>query len=106
MAVERNGRVPAADNAAAFDALALAGQAQASLLHAYAQAICEAIGVSMGNVVRAQYFLTDIRDFAGVAAAWSDRYGDEPHPFAAVQVPGPLPTSAAAMVGDFWIYAG
>jgi enamine deaminase RidA (YjgF/YER057c/UK114 family) len=106
MAVERDGRVPAADNAAAFDALALAGQAQGALLHRYAQAICEAVGVAMGNVVRAQYFLTDIRDFAGVAAAWSDRYGDEPHPFAAVQVPGPLPTSAAAMVGDFWIYAG
>jgi len=106
MAVERDGRVPAADNAAAFDALALAGQAQGALLHAYAQAICETVGVAMSNVVRAQYFLTDIRDFAGIAAAWADRYGDEPHPFAAVQVPGPLPTSAATMVGDFWIYAG
>jgi enamine deaminase RidA (YjgF/YER057c/UK114 family) len=61
--------------------------------------------VSIGNVVRAQYFLTDIRDFAGVAAAWSDRYGRQPHPFAAVQVPGPLPPSAATVVGDFWIYA-
>jgi enamine deaminase RidA (YjgF/YER057c/UK114 family) len=60
----------------------------------------------MGNVVRAQYFLTDIRDFAGVAAAWSDRCGDGPHPFAAVQVPGPLLTSAATIIGDFWIYAG
>jgi enamine deaminase RidA (YjgF/YER057c/UK114 family) len=106
MAVERNGRVPAADNAAAFDALALAGQAQGALLHRYAQAICEAVGVAMGNVVRAQYFLTDVRDFAGVAAAWSDRYGDGPHPFAAVQVPGPLPTNGATIIGDFWIYAG
>ena len=60
----------------------------------------------MGNVVRAQYFLSDMRDFAGVAAAWSHRYGREPHPFAAVQVPRPLPTSAATVVGDFWIYAG
>src|SRR6266478_6348802 len=95
-----------ADNAAAFDALALAGQAQGALLHRYAEGICEAVGVAMGNVVRAQYFLTDIRDFAGVAAAWSDRCGDGPHPFAAVQVPGPLPTSGAAIIGDFWIYAG
>jgi len=106
MAVTRDGRVPAAGNAAAFDALALAGQAQGALLHAYAQATCEAVGVAMSNVVRAQYFLTDIRDFAGVAAAWSDRYGRAPHPFAAVQVPGPLPTSAATIIGDFWIYAG
>src|SRR5215831_9810235 len=95
MAVARDGRVPAADNAAAFDALGLAGYVQGALLHAYAQAVCDAVGVSMGNVVRAQYFLTDMRDFAGVAAAWSHRYGHEPHPFAAVQVPGPLPTSAA-----------
>ena len=47
----------------------------------------------------------DGHDFAGVAAAWSDRYGRQPHPFAAVQVPGPLPPSAATVVGDFWIYA-
>jgi enamine deaminase RidA (YjgF/YER057c/UK114 family) len=105
MAVARDGHVPAAD-AAAFDALALAGHAQGALLHAYAELVCKAVGVSIGNVVRAQYFLTDMRDFAGVAAAWSHRYGREPHPFAAVQVPGPLPTSAASIIGDFWIYAG
>src|SRR5215475_2098240 len=105
MAVDRDGRVPAAANAAAFDAVGLAGQAQGALIHAYAEAACKAVGVSIGNVVRAQYFLTDIRDFAGVAAAWSDRYGRQPHPFAAVQVPGPLPPSAATVVADVWIYA-
>jgi hypothetical protein len=56
--------------------------------------------------VRAQYFLSDIRDFAGIAAAWQDHYGRQPHPFACVQVPGPLPASGAAAIGDFWIYAG
>jgi hypothetical protein len=56
--------------------------------------------------VRAQYFLTDVRDFAGLAAAWRDRYGRQPHPFAAVQVPGPLPPTGATVVADFWIYAG
>jgi enamine deaminase RidA (YjgF/YER057c/UK114 family) len=106
MAVAHDGRVPADADAAAFDALALAGYAQGALLYAYAELVCKAVGVSMGNVVRAQYFLTDMRDFAGVAAAWSHRYGHEPHPFAAVQVPGPLPTSAASIIGDFWIYAG
>jgi enamine deaminase RidA (YjgF/YER057c/UK114 family) len=106
MALSRDGRVPAADDAAAFDAIGLAGQAQGALIHSYAEAVCTAVGVPMGNVVRAQYFLTDIRDFAGVAAAWSDRYGKQPHPFATVQVPGPLPSSGAAVIGDFWIYAG
>ena len=59
----------------------------------------------MRNVVRAQYFLTDMREFAGVAAAWSDRYGRQPHPFACIQVPGPLPPTGGVVVGDFWIYA-
>jgi len=104
--VGRDGLVPSADQASAFDALGLAGQAQGALLLSYADAVCKAVGVGVGNVVRAQYFLTDIRDFAGIAAVWADRYGRQPHPFAAVQVPGPMPATAASVIGDFWIYAG
>jgi enamine deaminase RidA (YjgF/YER057c/UK114 family) len=106
LAVERNGRVPGVENAAAFDALGLAGQAQGALLMSYAEGVCKAVGVSMSNVVRAQYFMTDMRDFAGVSSAWTDRYGRQPHPFAAVQVPAPLPANGASVIGDFWIYAG
>jgi enamine deaminase RidA (YjgF/YER057c/UK114 family) len=104
--VGRDGLVPSADQASAFDALGLAGQAQGALLLSYADAVCKAVGVGVGNVVRAQYFLTDIRDFAGITAVWADRYGRQPHPFAAVQVPGPMPATAASVIGDFWIYAG
>jgi enamine deaminase RidA (YjgF/YER057c/UK114 family) len=100
-----DGRVPAAGQAAAFDGLALAGQVQGALLMSYAEAVCKAVGVTMRNVVRAQYFLTDMREFAGVSAAWSSRYGKQPHPFASVQVPAPLPPSGAVVAGDFWIYA-
>jgi enamine deaminase RidA (YjgF/YER057c/UK114 family) len=106
MAVGRDGRVPAVDNAAAFDSLSLGGQAQGAMLLAYAEAVCKAVSVPIHNIVRAQYFFTDVRDFAGIAAAWSDRFGKQPHPFAAVQVPGPLPPSGATVVSDFWIYAG
>ncbi|MBX9772910.1 MAG: hypothetical protein K2Y71_00750 [Xanthobacteraceae bacterium] len=104
MAVGRDGRVPAAADAHAFDSISLAGQAQGAMVLSYAEAVCKAVGVSLDNVVRAQYFLNDIRDFAGVAAAWSDRSG-KPHPFSAVQVPGPLPATGACLVSDFWIYA-
>jgi enamine deaminase RidA (YjgF/YER057c/UK114 family) len=97
--------VAGAANFGAFESLGLAGQAQGAALLSYAEAVCKAVGVSMANVVRAQYFLTDIRDFAGVAAAWSDRYGRQPHPFAAVQVPGPMLAAGASVIGDFWIYA-
>jgi len=95
-----------ADQAGAFDALSLAGQLQGALLMSYMDAVCQAVGVSAASVVRAQYFLSDIRDFAGIAAAWQDRYGRQPHPFACVQVPGPMPTTGAVTIGDFWVYAG
>jgi enamine deaminase RidA (YjgF/YER057c/UK114 family) len=106
IAVGRDGLVPGAANFGAFDGLGLAGQTQGAALLSHAEAVCKAVGVSMANVVRAQYFLTDIRDFAGVATAWSDHYGRQPHPFAAVQVPGPMPATNASVIGDFWIYAG
>ena len=106
IAVGADGRVPGADQTGAFDAISLAGELQGALLLSYMDAVCQAVGVSAANVVRAQYFLSDIRDFAGIAAAWQDRYGRQPHPFACVQVPGPMPASGAVALGDFWIYAG
>src|SRR5262249_57283819 len=64
MAVDRDGRVPAAGGAAEFDGLGLAGESQGGLIHAYAEAVCKAVGVSMGNVVRSPCFLTDLPYFA------------------------------------------
>jgi enamine deaminase RidA (YjgF/YER057c/UK114 family) len=104
MAVGRDGRVAMAEQGPAFDAVSLAGQVQADVVHGYAAVVCGAVGVGPANVVRAQYFMTDIRDFAGVAAAWAARY-PHPQPFAAVQIPGPLPPNGACLIGDFWIYA-
>lgn len=106
IAVDADGRVPGGADAAAFDALCLAGELQGRLLISYMEAVCKTVGVTAANTVRAQYFLSDIRDFAGIAMAWQDRYGAQPHPFACVQVPGPLPVPAAVALGDFWIYAG
>ena len=60
----------------------------------------------MRNVVRAQYYVTDMKTFPGIALAWAGRYPGQPHPFACVQVPGPLPARRAAMLADFMIYAG
>ena len=105
IAIGPDGRVPGADQAQAFEALSLAGELQGALLMSYMDAVCSAVGASVTNVVRAQYFLSDIRDFSGIAASWRNRYGEHPHPFACVQVPGPMPVSGAAAIGDFWIYA-
>jgi enamine deaminase RidA (YjgF/YER057c/UK114 family) len=105
IAVGADGRVPGDEQAAAFDGLNLAGELQGALLMSYMDAVCRAVGVSAANVVRAQYFLTDIRDFAGIARAWQDRYGRQPHPFACVQSPGPMAIAGAVALADFWIFA-
>lgn len=106
IAVDAEGRVPGGSGAEAFDAVCLAGELQGAMLMSYMEMVCKAVGVPAANTVRAQYFLSDIRDFAGIAMAWQDRYGAQPHPFACVQVPGPMPASGAVALADFWIYAG
>jgi enamine deaminase RidA (YjgF/YER057c/UK114 family) len=105
IAVGADGGVPGDEQATAFDGLNLAGELQGALLLSYMDAVCKAVGVSAANVVRAQYFLTDIRDFAGIARAWQDRYGRQPHPFTSVQVPGPMPIAGAVALADFWVFA-
>jgi enamine deaminase RidA (YjgF/YER057c/UK114 family) len=105
IAVGTDGRVPGSEQATAFDGLNLAGELQGALLLEYVDAVCKAVGVSAANVVRAQYFLTDIRDFAGIARAWQDRYGRQPHPLACVQTPGPMPIAGAVALADFWVFA-
>ena len=84
-----------------FDALAHPAQAQALAVLSYAERICK----DGGNIVRAQWFMSDVRDFAGVQLAWSKRQGNEPHPFVCVQCPGSMPAPGAALTADFWIYA-
>jgi enamine deaminase RidA (YjgF/YER057c/UK114 family) len=79
-----------------FDALAHPAQTQALAVLSYANRICKD-----GKIVRAQWFMSDVRQFPGVQLAW----GEEPHPFVCVQVPGPLPAPNAALTADFWIYA-
>jgi hypothetical protein len=57
------------------------------------------------NIVRAQWFMADVKQFPGVELAWMGRHGKQPHPFVCVQTPRPLPAQGAALTADFWIYA-
>jgi len=57
----------------------------------------------MANVLRAQYFVSDIAAFPGIAMAWSGRFGRQPHPFVCVQTPPTMPAPGAAFIADFWI---
>lgn len=74
-----------------FVGLAHAGYSQAAAVYSYAEALCRAVGTAMDRLLRAQYFVTDIVAFPGIAAAWSNGYGGRPYPFLCTQTPTPLP---------------
>ena len=106
MPIGRDGRVVGLEQGKKFDGLCLSGQIQAAAIYSYADAICKAAGTTMQNAVRADYFVSDIKEFPGVAMAWSSRYGNAPHPFSCVVSPPPMPAPGATVMADFWIYAG
>jgi len=106
MAIGRAGHIAGKTVSPGFDGLSHAGYVQAAAIYDYADALCRAAGTSMTNVLRAQYFVSDISAFPGIGMAWSSRFGAQPHPFVCVQTPRPMPAPDAALIADFWIYAG
>src|SRR5437868_10272644 len=88
-----------------FDGLAPAARVQALAARSCAERIAKAAGSSASNIERAQWFMADATEFAGVQLAWTSRFGSAPHPFVCVQPPAPLPAPGAALTADFWIYA-
>jgi enamine deaminase RidA (YjgF/YER057c/UK114 family) len=87
MAVGRDGHVASRTLSPGFPGLSHAGYTQATTVHDYADALCKVAGTSLAKVLRAQYFLSDVAAFPGVAMTWSSRFGDQPLPFVCVQTP-------------------
>jgi enamine deaminase RidA (YjgF/YER057c/UK114 family) len=103
MATDRDGQVSGGRISPAFAGLSHAGYVQATAVHGYAEALCQAAGTSLKNLVRAQYFVQHVRHFPGVAMAWQSRFGTQPLPFLCVQTPPDMPAPGMAMIADFWI---
>jgi enamine deaminase RidA (YjgF/YER057c/UK114 family) len=103
MAVGRDGHVVGKSMSPGFDGLSHAGYVQAAAVYDYAEALCRAAGTAMANTLRAQYFVSDVGAFPGIATAWSQRFGAQPHPFCCIQTPPVMPAPGAALIADFWI---
>jgi enamine deaminase RidA (YjgF/YER057c/UK114 family) len=103
--ITREGSVAGLAQGDNFQGLCLRSELQANTLYEHAEAIAKAAGTTMRNLVRVNYWVTDIREFPGVALAWAGRYGNAPHPFACV-VTSRLPAPGATVMADFWFYAG
>jgi len=103
MAIGRDRHVIGNTLSPGFSGLAHAGCSQAAAIYDYAEALCRAAGTGLGKLLRAQYFVPDIAAFPGIAMAWSERFGRQPHPFVCVQTPAAMPAPRAALIADFWI---
>ena len=103
MAIGGDGHIAGRTISPGFAGLAHAGYSQAATIYDYAEALCQAAETTMAKLLRAQYFVADIAAFPGIAMAWSARFGRQPHPFACVQTPTPMPAPGTAIIADFWI---
>jgi enamine deaminase RidA (YjgF/YER057c/UK114 family) len=103
--ITRDGTVAGVAQGDNFPGLCLRSQLQANTIYDHAEAIAKAAGTSMRNVARIDYWVSDIREFTGVALAWAGRYGNAPHPLACVVTPK-LPAPGATVMADFWFYVG
>jgi hypothetical protein len=61
-----------------------------------------AAGAELANTLRAQYFVSDVTHFSGIAMAWAARFGAQPHPFICIQTVTAMSTPGAALIADFW----
>jgi enamine deaminase RidA (YjgF/YER057c/UK114 family) len=103
MAMGRDGHVVGKTISPGFPGLSHAGYAQAGAVHDHAEVLCAATGTSLTKVLRAQYFVSDITAFPGIAMAWAARFGAQPLPFVCVQTPPEMPAPGMALIADFWI---
>ena len=104
MANDANGVAPAV-KAASQPLYGSPAEAQAAFILDKAEKICAAAGTSLAHVLRAQQFHTDLAEFHPAHCAWRQRLGEQPLPFSAVGVPGPLPIPGCSLLMDLWVYA-
>jgi enamine deaminase RidA (YjgF/YER057c/UK114 family) len=103
MAIGHDGNVAGRTVSPGFAALSHAGYTQAAAVYDYTEALCGAAGTSMVNVLRAQYFVSDLAALPGIAMAWSAKSGAQPHPFVCIKTPPAMPAAGAQLIADFWI---
>ena len=103
MALGHDGHVVGKGISPGFPGLAHAGYTQAAAVHAYAEALCAAAGISLAKILRAQYFVSDQGAFPGIAMAWASRFAAQPLPFVSILTPPEMPAPGMALIADFWI---
>jgi enamine deaminase RidA (YjgF/YER057c/UK114 family) len=101
-AADQNGVIPAARQSAGLHYLGAPAQHQMRAILGAAEEICSLGGTSLGNVVRAHHFVSDLNTVYPALRVWQSRLGDAPIPFGAVRTSLPIP--GCDIVMDMWAY--
>jgi enamine deaminase RidA (YjgF/YER057c/UK114 family) len=105
MAADRDGLLPSAAIDPRQPYFSSSPEAQAEAIIDNIEKLCAAAGSTLGNVARLLLFFTDIAEFYPVYKVWERRLGGRPLPFAAFEVPAPLPVPGATVMMEAWVYA-
>lgn len=105
IATDEAGAIPSVEAGAGMPYHAASARSQMSYLLETVQRVCEAAGTSLDNLLRVHQFHTDLREFYPMHKVWHDVLPGHPIPFAAVQVPAPLPAPGCTVMLDLWVYA-
>ena len=105
MAADHDGLIPSAILDRRQPHFSSSPEVQAETIIGNVARLCDAAGTSLANVVRVLLFHTDIDEFYTVYKAWERHLDGHPLPFAAVEVPGPLPIPGATVMMETWVYA-
>jgi len=101
-AADQNGAIPAVQKSAALHYLGAPAQHQMRAILGAAEDICRGAGTSLGNVVRAHHFVSDLNSVFPALRIWQDKLGGAPLPFGAVRTSLPIP--GCDIVLDMWAY--
>jgi enamine deaminase RidA (YjgF/YER057c/UK114 family) len=101
-AADQDGAIPAVQKSAALHYLGAPAQHQMRAILGAAEEICRSGGTSLGNVVRAHHFVSDLNTVYPALRIWQSALGGAPIPFGAVRTTLPIP--GCDIVMDMWAY--
>jgi enamine deaminase RidA (YjgF/YER057c/UK114 family) len=101
-AADESGALPAVQKSAGLRYLGAPAHHQMRAILGAAEEICAAAGSSLGNVVRAHHFASDLNAVYPALRVWQDKLGGGPIPFGAVRTSLPIP--GCDIVMDMWAY--
>jgi enamine deaminase RidA (YjgF/YER057c/UK114 family) len=102
-AADEHGALPAALSSAGLRYLGAPVQHQMRAILGAAAEICAAGGTSLGNLLRAHHFVSDLNVVYPALRIWQEKLAGAPIPFAAVRTPA-LPIPGTDAIVDMWVY--